>query len=180
MALTSETAGPQPNSLPRIREESSSEPSNARQRLLAVVDGSERTGRIVEQIKALGVAERPLTAVLLNVQPVPADGRLRGYGSFKRDEIKARLLDGFGRRAVTAAGRVLAHAGIEHKHRIEMGSMVETILRVADEEGCELILIGNAPAGPLERWLQRTTQLMFATTAGQVAQLARVPVILVK
>ena len=48
--------------------------------------------RLVEQIKVLaGDATSSIKVVLLNVQPAPADGRLRGYGSFKRDEIMAGL-----------------------------------------------------------------------------------------
>ena len=145
-----------------------------------MVDGSERTGRLIEQVKALASAERPIEVVLLNVQPAPVDGRLRGYGSFKREEINARLTDCLGRRAVTAAGRVLSHACIEHKHRVEIGDAVQTILRVTNEEGCGLILIGNPYPGTLQKWLQRTTGLLMPTMAVQVAQLAEVPVIVVK
>jgi nucleotide-binding universal stress UspA family protein len=147
--------------------------------VLAVIDGSERTGRVVEQIKVLA-AGGIIKVVLLNVQPAPADGRLRGYGSFKREEIKARLIDGLGRRVVTAAGRVLSHSGIQHKHRIEIGDTVETILRVANEEACDVILIANSSTGSLQKWVQRATGLLLATTAGQVAQLAQVPVVVVK
>jgi nucleotide-binding universal stress UspA family protein len=156
--------------------ESTSEPAR---NLLAVIDGSERTGRVVEHIKALA-AGTPIKVVLFNVQPAPVDGRLRGYGSFKREEINGRLIDDLGRRAVTATGRVLSHAGIQHKYRVEIGDTVETILRVANEENCDLILIGNSSIGSLQKWLQRATGLLLATTAGQVAQLADVPVLIVK
>jgi nucleotide-binding universal stress UspA family protein len=147
-------------------------------RVLAVIDGSERTGRLVEQIKVLATAAA-IKVVLLNVQPAPMDGRLRGYGSFKREEIEAILIDG-GKRAVTAAGRVLSHSGIQYKHRVEIGDTVDTILRVANEEDCDLIVIANPSTGSLQKWLQRATGLLLATTAGQVAQLAEVPVVVVK
>ena len=170
----------QERSAPALRDQRLSREQARIRRVLAVVDGSERTGRVVDQVKSLASVEKPIEVVLLNVQPAPADGRLRGYGSFKREEIKARLLDGLGRRAVTTAGRVLAHAGIEHKHRVEIGEVVATILRVATEEGCDLVLVGGPSPGPLQKWLQKATGLLVATMAGQVAELADVPVVLVK
>ncbi len=149
--------------------------------VLAVIDGSERSGRVVEQIKVLASGSRsPIRVVLLNVQPAPVDGRLRGYGSFKREDIESHLVDELGRRAVTAAGRVLSHAGIQHEHRVEIGETVETVLRVANEENCTLILVGNPPVGSLQRRIQRATGLLLATPAGQVAQLAEIPVVVVK
>jgi nucleotide-binding universal stress UspA family protein len=152
----------------------------ATRRVLVVVDGSERTGRIIEQLRSLAANDSQLDAVLLNVQPKPAEGRLRGYGSFKRHDIEAHLLDNLGQRAVGAAGRALAHHGIPHKHRIEIGDAVETILRVAHEERCDLIVMGDSVPGSFRRMLPKATGLTLATLAAQVSQLADVPVMIVK
>ena len=147
---------------------------------LAVIDGSERTGRVIEYALNLAQNGRPLDIVLLAVVRKPPDGRLRGYGSFKRDEINARLKDVIGQRAVCAAARRFDQAGISHKDRIEIGDPVETILRVANEEGSDVVLVGDAPAGAVQRWLPKAIGLSLATVASRVVQLADVPVIVVK
>jgi nucleotide-binding universal stress UspA family protein len=149
-------------------------------RVLVVIDGSERTGRVIAYGLSLVQDGRAIEAVLLGVVAEPPDERLRGYGSFKRDEIHARLKDVLGQRAVEAAARRFDQAGVSHKERIEVGDPAETILRVAGEEGCDLVLLGDAPAGMLRRWLPKAIGLSVATVASQVAQLATVPVVVVK
>ena len=107
-------------------------------RVLAVIDGSERTGRVIDFALGLAPEGRGIEVILLGVIPEPPDGRLRGYGSFKSKEIHARLKDLMGARAVAAAARRLDQAGITHKDRIEVGAPAEAILRVADEEACDM------------------------------------------
>jgi nucleotide-binding universal stress UspA family protein len=149
-------------------------------KVLAVIDGSERAGRVIEYTLGLACAEKQRETILLGVIRQPPDGRLRGYGSFKRDEINARLKDVMGHRSISAAARRFDQAGVKHRDRIEVGDPVETILRVANEEGCDLICVGDVPPGALQRMLQRVTGVLLATTAGQVAQLADLPVMIVK
>src|SRR5262245_25021203 len=112
-------------------------------RLLTVVDGSGRTGPVMEV--ALSFARRgiPIEVIILGVISDPPDGRLRGYGSFKRKEIHERLRDVMGARTVAAAARRFEQAGVTHKARIEVGPPAETILRVAAEEACDIVLLGN-------------------------------------
>jgi nucleotide-binding universal stress UspA family protein len=149
-------------------------------KVLAVIDGSERTGRIIEYALTLAQNGRPLEVVLLGMVREPPDGRLRGYGSFKRDEIHARLKDVVGQRAVSAAARRFDQEGITHRDRIEIGDPVETILRVAREEASDVVVLGDAPAGAVRRWLPKAIGLSLATVANQVVQLAHVPVVVVK
>jgi nucleotide-binding universal stress UspA family protein len=148
--------------------------------LLVVIDGSERTGRVLEL--ALGLARKGLAieAILLGVVTDPPDGRLRGYGSFKLKEVHARLQDLMSTRAVSTVARRFDAAGIVHEDRIEVGDPARTILRVADEEACDLVLIADAPAGAFRRWLPQAIGLSVATVAGRVAQLASVPVVLAR
>ena len=149
-------------------------------KLLVVVDGSERAGRVIEYALGLVPNGKQREIVLLGVIRQSDDARLRGYGSFKRDQINAHLKDALGRRSMSAAARRFDQAGIAHKDRIEVGDPVETILRVANEEGCDLILVADAPAGAVQRWLPKAVGLSLATVAGQVAQQALVPVVVVK
>ncbi|HEX2336228.1 MAG TPA: universal stress protein [Hyphomicrobiaceae bacterium] len=149
-------------------------------RALAVIDGTERTGRVIDYAVSLAKDGRQVELVLLGVVRQPPDGRLRGYGSFKRDEIHARLKDVIGQRAVNAAARRLDQAGIAHRDRIEVGDPVETILSVTNEEGCDLVVVGDAPAGAIARWLPKAVGLSLATVACQIIQQTVVPVVVVK
>ena len=149
-------------------------------RLLTVIDGSERTGRILELALNLARKGLPIEAVILSVISEPPDGRLRGYGSFKRKEIHARLKDLNGARSVTAAARRFEQAGIAHTDRIEVGDPAEIILRVADAEACDIVLLADAPAGAFRRWLSRVTGLSVDTVASKIARLATLPIVVVK
>jgi nucleotide-binding universal stress UspA family protein len=147
---------------------------------LAVIDGSERTGRVIECALNLAQHGCGLEVVLLGIVRKPPEGRLRGYGSFKRDEIHARLTEIIGERAVVAAARRFDKAGVLHKDRIEIGEPAATILDIADEEGCDLILIGDTVPGALQRWLANAVGLSVMTVASQVVHLAAIPVLVVK
>lgn len=149
-------------------------------RVLVVIDGSERAGRVIENVIGLSSERRPLHPVLLAVVPETPDGRLRGYGSFKREDVLARLVEAFGKRPLAAAGRRLDQARLPHKDRIEIGDAVETVLRIAGEEGCDLIVLGQAPPGRLGRWLPGIVGLAPATVTSRVVQQADVPVVVVK
>ena len=149
-------------------------------KVLAVIDGSERAGRVIEYALSLAQNGRGLEVVLLGVVPEPPDGRLRGYGSFKREEVHARLKGVLSERAVGAAARRFDQAGVSHEDRIEIGDPAEMILRVAGEEGVDVIVLGSAPLDAFRRWLPKVTGLSVATVASEVAQLAAVPVIVVK
>jgi nucleotide-binding universal stress UspA family protein len=149
-------------------------------RVLAVIDGSEYTGRVIEYALSLAENPRPLDIVLLGIIRQPPDARLRGYGSFKREEIHAGLKERMERRAVGAAARRFDQANIPHKERIEIGHPAEIILRVAGEERVAMILIGDAPPSAIQRWLPKAIGLSPATTAVQVTQQAAIPVVVVK
>jgi nucleotide-binding universal stress UspA family protein len=148
--------------------------------VLTVIDGTERTGRAMNF--ALGLARDGLgiEAILLGVVADPPDGRLRGYGSFKCKEIHAQLTEALAERAVTAAGRRFDQAGVTHITRIEVGDPAATILRVAEEEACDVVLLADAPAGTFRHLLPKMTGLSVATVASEVARRAPIPVVVVK
>jgi hypothetical protein len=131
---------------------------------------------------ALGLAPqgRGMEAILVGAVSEPPDGRLRGYGSFKRKDIHARLADIMSERVVAAAARRFDQAGITHQDRIEVGDPVQSILRVAEEEACDVVLLADPPAGALRGWLPHATGLSVCTVASEVARLAAVPVVIVK
>jgi nucleotide-binding universal stress UspA family protein len=157
-----------------------SDPQRCPLKVLTMIDGSERTGRVIEYALALNGMDKLLDIILLAIVRTPPDGRLRGYGSFKRDEVHANLNEHVADRIVGAASRRFERAGINHRSRIEIGEPVETILQVACDEDADVILIGEAPAGVVQRWLPKAIGLSLATTAILVAQQARMPVVVIK
>lgn len=149
-------------------------------RILAVVDDSESTGHVIEYLLDLYRLQTRFEVVLLNIRPEPEDWRLRGYGWFKREEIRERLINDLGRPAVMNAARHLDHAGIVHKDRIELGGAADTILRCAHEEKCDLVVMAEANPGVIRRWLLRSARISVGSVASIVMGLASVPVIVAK
>jgi nucleotide-binding universal stress UspA family protein len=148
-------------------------------KVLAVIDGTERTGRIVNY--ALGFKSRgsSMQVILLGVVREPATGRLRGYGTFKQTEIYNGLIETMRQRAVSAVARRLDQEKIVHTERVEIGDPAATILRVAREEDVDLILLGDGPPGVVQRMLP-SIGLSIATVTSQVVRLADMPVVVVK
>ena len=66
------------------------------------------------------------------------------------------------------------------KEHIEIGDAAETILRVAQEERCDLILLGEAHPGVIRRWLAKATGVTLGSIGCQVVQLADMPVLVVQ
>jgi nucleotide-binding universal stress UspA family protein len=149
-------------------------------RVLAVVDGTECAGRVIKGLLDLQAQNDAIEVVLLNVQPRPEDGRLRGYGSFRRTAIEDRLINDVGNRIVASASRHLDAADIVHKQRIELGNPTETIIRCADDEKCDLIVMAEPKLGIARRWLMQKTGLVVQSVASVVIHLASVPVMVVK
>jgi nucleotide-binding universal stress UspA family protein len=173
------SAGPSPRKADRKARESA--PVKRRPlKILAVVDGSERAGRVVEYLVNLAARDKAIKAVVLNVQPSPEDWRLRGYGSFKRGEIVDRLVGDLGKPIVASVGRALDRAGIGYKVRVEIGDPAETVLRCAREENADLVLTAERRAGPFLRWLGRATGISFGSVSAQLVEFADIPVVVVK
>lgn len=148
-------------------------------KVLAVIDGSERTGRVIDYARRLKSRGHRLRVVVLGVVREPATGRLRGYGSFKQAEVYAGLKERMHQRAVSAVARRLDQEKIAHVDRVEIGDPVATILRISREEDADLILLGDKPPGVLQRLLP-AIGLSLATITNLIVQQATVPVVVVK
>jgi nucleotide-binding universal stress UspA family protein len=147
-------------------------------KVLAAVDGSERTGRILEFL--LSIAALPITVVVLNVQPAPEDWRLRGYLSFKADEVLDRLVRDLGEPIVKGVGRRLADVRIAHSEIVKLGAFTESVLGCQREEGCDLIVVSAPRASPLQLFFLRALGVSIRSAASELVQLADVPVVVVK
>jgi nucleotide-binding universal stress UspA family protein len=160
-------------------EERASEAKSPSLKVLAVIDGTERTGRIIDYALGLKSLGHGFQVVVLGVVPEPATGRLRGYGTFKKAEIYGGLIDTMRQRAVSAVARRLDQEKIAHVDRVEVGDPAATVLRVAQEEDADLILLGDGPPNVVQRMLP-AIGLSVATVANQVVQRATIPVVVVK
>jgi nucleotide-binding universal stress UspA family protein len=166
-----------PATAPRAKER----PANSSPlRVLAVVDGTECAGRVTKYLLDLKARNDAIEVILLNVQPLPEVGRLRGYGSFRRTEIDDRLINDLGKRVVTSVARHLDAASITHKDRIELGDPAETIVRCADEEKCGLIVLAECKPNFVRQWLMRTTGFVIHSVASVVIHFAKTPVLVAK
>lgn len=150
------------------------------QRILAPVDGSASTGLVTKYLIDLQRSYGIIEVVLLNVQPKPQEWRTRGYGWFHREEIEDRLINDLGQRIVRSAGRQLDGAGIPHKERVEIGEPVETIVRYARQENCDLIVLAESAPGAIRRWLLRTAGISMGSAASILVHLAPIPVLVAK
>jgi nucleotide-binding universal stress UspA family protein len=149
-------------------------------RVLAAVDGSERVNGVVDYLATLAKGGSPIEVIVLNVQPLADSFRLRGYGSFKQEEVRDRLITDLGKPIVDGVERRLRKAGIDATARVEIGEPVETILRCAAAQQCDLIVVGHPHAGPLRQWIAQHAGISFGSIAASLVQLASVPVVVAK
>lgn len=148
-------------------------------RILALVDGSETANRVVDFLTSLAAAGNEIEAVVLNVQEQRHD-RLRGYDNFKRPEIEDRLKREVAMPIADGVSRRLGKSGIRSEIRIEFGEPVETALRCAQEEHCDMLVIGQKPPGAFMRFLARYMHIAAGSIAASLAVLSRIPVVIAK
>ncbi len=153
--------------------------NNSGKRILAVVDDSERTGPVVEFLLGLAANGLQMSIVVVNVQPAPEDWRLRGYRSFKADEIQDRLINDLAKPVVRSVARRLDEAQIPHKQIVDIGAFADSIQRIQREEECDWIVASEHVSHPMRLWLL-TALGLGVTRAAILAQTAEVPVTIVK
>jgi nucleotide-binding universal stress UspA family protein len=148
-------------------------------RLIAVVDGSARTNRVVDFIAAIGRAGSA-EVLVLNIQEKRDEARLRGYQTFKQGEVDDRLLHEVGAPIVNGVCRRLEKLGIATSANVLIGDPAEIVLQQAAAAGSQAVVIAAAPPSPVQRWLVQSLGMFVArSTAAQVAALAPIPVVTV-
>jgi nucleotide-binding universal stress UspA family protein len=137
-------------------------------RFLLAVDGSKPSDRAVRHAVALRAAGLGMEILLLNVQPEPGPARSRNA---KRERVR-HYLDAH-EEAIRSAKSLLAAAGLPFRSALRVGSAADKILKVAEDERCDHIVMGalgrGAPGG-----------LLLGSVAMKILQLADVPVTVVK
>jgi nucleotide-binding universal stress UspA family protein len=130
-----------------------------RLRFLVVVDGREYTNRLVNFVTAVAGKRNGTEAVVLNVQDVRVNARLRGYESFKREEIEDRLINEIGGPIVNTVSTWLQKAGVLSVPMVKIGDPVSIILDCAAENECDAIVIGEPRPKGLRGWIAAVTRL---------------------
>ena len=102
---------------------------------------------------------------------------MRGYQSFKQDEVRDRLINDLGAPIVGSASRWLDKAHIRHRTRVLIGEPVQTILRCAAEERCDSVVIGERPP---EGMTCRMTAMFGASPILRLLAATATPVVVVK
>lgn len=136
-------------------------------KVLIAADGSDHAARAAEFVVELAKVAR-LETVLVNVQPQPD---FRSLALNREAILRAEREDATA--AMAPAKQRLEAAQLPVTVRIEHGEPAQTIVRVAEETGCDHIVMGTRGLGSL-------AGLMLGSVATKVLHLAHVPVTLVK
>lgn len=135
-----------------------------RLRFLVVVDGRECTNRVVDFVTAVAAERDRTEAVVLNVQDMRGNARLRGYESFKREEIEDRLINELGGPIVNSVSTWLQKAGVLSVPTVKIGDPVSIILDCAAENRCDAIVIGEPRPTGLRGWIAAVARLPLVST----------------
>ncbi|MDR2240614.1 MAG: universal stress protein [Zoogloeaceae bacterium] len=140
------------------------------QKVLAPVDGSAYTDRVIDHLLKQMATEGPMELHLLNVQ-VPVDsGHARMFVSAKDVEAYQREE---GLAALQSARNKLDTAGVDYKWHIAVGRSADTIIQFTRENAIDRIVMGTHGRSGL-------THLLLGSVAGEVSRAAVVPVTLIK
>ena len=138
--------------------------------ILLASDGSECA------IKAAAVAATLVNKfaarlTIINVfQPIPTVGP---YGEMVNAEMDQRYITELQEHAISQAGLTVEAAGVSYQSRQEVGQPAAEIVRVAEAEGCDLIVLGSRGASGL-------TLFLLGSTCDRVVHHAHCPVLIVK
>lgn len=140
-------------------------------KVLLAHDGSEPSLQGVRTLVGFSarLREQPIVHLLFVHPPVPI--------AFAAEHVSREVLDNYyreeGEQTLSSAAILLNEAELAFTPHIHVGSVAETIVRVAGELGCELICLGTHGRGAL------STALM-GSVASKVVHLSHVPVLLAK
>ena len=138
-------------------------------KVLFPIDGSEHADRAVSQWLAANAGKTGHEVHLLSVQ-LPVDGNVRTF-------VNAQALNDYhreeGMAALANVRQLMEQAGVAYQNHILVGHPAETIVRFANEQGMDEIVMGtHGRTGLLE--------LLMGSVASEVSAKAKAKVTLVK
>lgn len=139
-------------------------------RILIPVDGSDTAIRAVNTaIEAVVERTTRPHVHLITVQAPIVSGNVTRF-------FTAEMIDSYyqeeGEKALTAARQALNDAGIEFQEKVLVGPVAQTIIRHAEDENCDHIVMGT-------RGLGAVTSVVLGSVTNKVLATSSVPVTLV-
>lgn len=141
-------------------------------KLLVPVDGSECSRRAVEHAIRLARQGEPPDIHVLHIRPAIDAWEVR---RFLNEEEIAQMQQREGEETLRPIRALLDAAAVVYRAQVlaGSGSVAETIARYADENACDLIVIGTHGRSGL-------AHILMGSVATETIHLSRVPVTLVK
>lgn len=139
-------------------------------KILLPVDGSEGSVRAARHVADIAAMVKDLEVHLVNVQSRGDDWMVRRM--IKPDELM-KMEREWGESAMASARAVLKTAGVACVEHMEQGEVAPTIARLAQELGCNQIVMGT-------RGHTALGDLLMGSVAVKVLHLSKIPVTLVR
>jgi nucleotide-binding universal stress UspA family protein len=140
-------------------------------KLLIPIDGSDNAMRALDYALRLAKEGGPIAIRLLTVHPEPVIyGEIQIYVSTQKVE---ELQEQHSRDILRPAEAAAKAAGVPFESEVIVGDTASTIVRRAEELGCDGIVMGT-------RGMTAIGNLVMGSTATKVIHLARLPVTLIK
>lgn len=139
-------------------------------KILIPVDGSGSSTRAARYVAEMLCSMLKPEVHLLNVQPLGDDWMIRRT---LKDEELVTLEQAWGASAIEPAKTLLSAAGIEAEAHVVQGEVASTIVRMAEELGCDQIVMGSHGRTGL-------TGLLMGSVASKVMHLSKFPITFIK
>jgi len=137
--------------------------------VLLPVDGSRHAFEAALYVIGFARTHGAPAVHVVTIEPAPAAWQTHGMES---EEIQS-LLSARAHSAMKSVVNALNEAGIAHRTYVKLGDPAETIAALAEELGCDTIVMGTRGIGGL-------AALALGSVTRKVLHLATVPVICVK
>lgn len=138
-------------------------------KILFAIDNSEHARAGIPMAARMSKYEKATVVLLHAMLPIPSLLMDEGGALVKLDR-EFRLA---GEELLLEFQRALEVEGVDSEPRLEDGDVAEVIMRVCEEEKCDLIIMGARGQGGLKT-------LLLGSVSHKVLQLSKVPVLIVR
>ena len=138
--------------------------------ILLASDGSECALKAAAVAATLANKFAARLTIINIYEPIPTVGP---YGEIVNTELNERYVRELQEHAISPVGRIMDKMGVPYQSRREIGSPPIEIIRVAEAEGCDLIVLGS-------RGLSNVKAFLIGSVSDRVVHHARCPVLIVK
>lgn len=139
-------------------------------KILAPIDGSNNSARVIEYLIQFARASKPFEVCLINVRDAVDSPQVRRFWS---EEQIRDFQQNEGNLLLEPARKKLADAGIRCSAEVVVGDIAPTIVEQARARGCDMIVMGARGMGAIGN-------LLMGSVATKVMHLAEMPITLVK